>query len=146
MYRSAMGKPVDMGALLTKNEKVRAVGNMSVNARGDKLTPTNKINQTKAHEVNRRYRKQIRNQIKDVPVGNPIHNTSDKPKIEGFDIPLKTEQVQDQEAEAKTEVTKNTTSTKGGLASAIAKAREVEQKKLQTPREKSRSKKGVKKI
>ena len=34
----------------------------------------------------------------------------------------------------------------GGLASAIAKAREVEQKKNETPREKSRGKKGVKKI
>ncbi len=36
-YRTAMGKTVDMAALTAKNEKVRAVGNMSVNARGDTI-------------------------------------------------------------------------------------------------------------
>jgi len=36
-YRSAMGKTVDIGALMLQNESVRAVGNMSVNARGDTL-------------------------------------------------------------------------------------------------------------
>ena len=41
--RSAMGKSVDMGALVSRNEKVRAVGNMNVNARGDILDSNNKI-------------------------------------------------------------------------------------------------------
>jgi hypothetical protein len=37
IYKSSRGKTVDMGALRLKNEKERAVGNMKVNARGDKL-------------------------------------------------------------------------------------------------------------
>jgi len=32
-FRTAMGKVVDMSALASRNEKVRAVGNMKVNAR-----------------------------------------------------------------------------------------------------------------
>ena len=37
IYSSARGKTVDMGALRLKNEQVRAVGNMGVNARGDRI-------------------------------------------------------------------------------------------------------------
>lgn len=37
VYRSARGKEVDMGKLALQNELTPAVGNMSVNARGDKL-------------------------------------------------------------------------------------------------------------
>jgi hypothetical protein len=141
MYRSALGKPIDMGALLTKNETVRAIGNMSVNAKGDKITPVNKISETKARQVNQQYRKQIRNQIEDVPVGVTVTSNTDT-VIEGFDTPLTTDKIiQEHETEKSAPQPK-----KGGLASAIAKAREVEQKKLATPREKARKVKGVKKI
>ena len=37
IYKSAMGKTVDLGALLLQNEQVRAVGNMGVNAAGDRI-------------------------------------------------------------------------------------------------------------
>jgi hypothetical protein len=48
IYKSAKGKPVDMGALRLKNEKERAVGNMKVNARGDAklMSKTNHYKQT----------------------------------------------------------------------------------------------------
>ena len=42
-FRTAMGKVVDMSALQSRNEKVRAVGNMKVNARGDEVDNSNKI-------------------------------------------------------------------------------------------------------
>lgn len=42
-YRSAQGKVIDMNALITKNEKVRAVGNMKVNARGDTIDSHGKV-------------------------------------------------------------------------------------------------------
>ena len=42
IYKSAMGKTVDMGSLLLRNEQTRAVGNMNVNARGDRLDSNNK--------------------------------------------------------------------------------------------------------
>jgi hypothetical protein len=57
-YRTAMGKSVDMGSLLLQNETVRAVGNMSVNARGDVLDSKNKIIDKKSNQVKRQYRRQ----------------------------------------------------------------------------------------
>ena len=58
IYKSAMGKSIDMGSLLLQNEKVRAVGNMNVNARGDRLDSNNKIVEPKNQQVQRRYNKQ----------------------------------------------------------------------------------------
>ena len=43
VYRSAQGKPIDMAQLASKNETIRAVGNMNVNARGDVLDSHNKV-------------------------------------------------------------------------------------------------------
>ena len=144
MYRTALGKQVDMGSLLTKNETVRAVGNMGVNARGDVLNKKNATVITKATVVNTEYRKQIHNQVEDVPVGTNTTKDEAELEIEGFDTPLTapvTDEAQEEKEKEHTPVKKS-----GGLASAIAKAREVEQKKNETPREKSRGKKGVKKI
>lgn len=42
-YKTAMGKVVDMSALASKNEFTRAVGNMGVNARGDKIDTAGRI-------------------------------------------------------------------------------------------------------
>jgi hypothetical protein len=42
-YKSARGKVVDMSTIVAKNEKVPAVGNMKVNARGDVIDPNGKI-------------------------------------------------------------------------------------------------------
>ena len=46
VYQSANGKKVDMGALRLQNEKVRAVGNMRVNARGDVINDNNQLFRT----------------------------------------------------------------------------------------------------
>jgi hypothetical protein len=145
VYRTAQGKTVDLGALMLKNEKVRAVGNMGVNARGDKIDNANKNVQGRNSQVNKQYRKQINNQVIDVPIGEPRNATPEElakatevSEITGLD---------DNKADfiiapdAKTEP-----KAKGGLASAIAKARQVEQEKLKTPRQEARGKKGVKKI
>ena len=53
VYRTAQGKLVDLGALEVQNEHVRAVGNMNVNARGDKLDANGNIISTRAQQVNR---------------------------------------------------------------------------------------------
>jgi len=58
IYKSAMGKTVDMGSLLLQNERIRAVGNMNVNARGDRLDSNNKVVEPKNQQVQRRYNKQ----------------------------------------------------------------------------------------
>ena len=53
VYRTAQGKIVDLGALEVQNEHVRAVGNMNVNARGDKLDADGNIIYTRSQQVNR---------------------------------------------------------------------------------------------
>ena len=58
IYRTAQGKVVDMGRLTLQNEKVRAVGNMKVNARGDMIDDMNRVISTKSEQVNKQYKKQ----------------------------------------------------------------------------------------
>jgi len=58
VYRSANGKKVDMGALRLQNEKVRAVGNMRVNARGDVINDNNDVIRTRNEQVSKQYQKQ----------------------------------------------------------------------------------------
>jgi len=60
-YRTAMGKQIDMAALAAKNEKVRAVGNMKVNARGDTIDPTGKIIVPVTQKVGDKYQKTVGN-------------------------------------------------------------------------------------
>ena len=56
VYRSAQGKMVDLGALMLKNENVRAVSNQNVNARGDYIDSMNHPISPKNEQVNRSYR------------------------------------------------------------------------------------------
>lgn len=61
VYKSALGKQVDMGALAAKNEKVRAVGNMKVNARGDTIDATGKVIVPVNQKVTNSYAKTVVN-------------------------------------------------------------------------------------
>ena len=67
-YKSAMGKTVDLGALILENEQVRAVGNMKVNARGDVLDSDNQVIDTKTKQVQRQYKKQTVNVSANTPI------------------------------------------------------------------------------
>ena len=49
-----------MGALRLQNEKVRAVGNMRVNARGDVINDNNEVIRTRNEQVEKQYQKQTR--------------------------------------------------------------------------------------
>lgn len=60
VYKTAQGKTIDMGKLALQNEKVRAVGNMKVNARGDHIDDMNRIIQTRVEQVNNQYRNQTK--------------------------------------------------------------------------------------
>jgi hypothetical protein len=60
VYKSANGKPVDMGALRLQNEKTRAVGNMRVNARGDEIDERGRVIRKKTEQVNNQYNAQTR--------------------------------------------------------------------------------------
>lgn len=77
IHRSAMGKSVDMSALAGRNEKVRAVGNMSVNARGDVLDSHNRVVQDNAQRVKASYQ----NTVSDTPahLTPGVHTTHPAP-------------------------------------------------------------------
>ena len=61
-YRSAMGKTVDMSAIVAKNEKVRAVGNVkNINARGDTIDALGKVIQPATDKVSNAYGKTVGN-------------------------------------------------------------------------------------
>jgi hypothetical protein len=53
VYRSAQGKMVDLGTIMLQNEQVRAVGNMKVNARGDRLDSLNQVIETRTERIQR---------------------------------------------------------------------------------------------
>jgi hypothetical protein len=59
VFRTALGKTVDMSAVVTKNEKVRAVGNMNVNARGDVINNNNEVVNDSTQRVKASYSKMI---------------------------------------------------------------------------------------
>lgn len=67
IYKTANGKILDVGALILKNEKVRAVGNMDVNARGDKIDSQGKTVMSRSRQIARNLKKQTVNTV-DEPV------------------------------------------------------------------------------
>lgn len=63
VYRSATGRAVDMSQLAAKHEKVRAVGNMNVNARGDVIDSNNKIIKDNTKRVKNNYNKTVNKNV-----------------------------------------------------------------------------------
>jgi hypothetical protein len=72
IYRSALGKPVDLGALILKNEKERAVSNVNVNARGDVIDNMNKPITSRNQQVNKHYKNSI------TPEATPVSKSKSK--------------------------------------------------------------------
>jgi hypothetical protein len=56
-HKTASGKSIDMSALAAKNQKVRAVSNTSMNARGDIIDSNNNIVAPVSQRVSRTYNK-----------------------------------------------------------------------------------------
>jgi hypothetical protein len=66
VYRTALGKTIDMSSLASKNERVRAVGNMNVNARGDTIDSFGKIIVPVTKKVGDKYQKTVSNRAANV--------------------------------------------------------------------------------
>jgi hypothetical protein len=66
IYTTARGKPVDFGALRLQNEHVRAVGNMCVNSRGDRIDASGNIIDPRNQQIQRRMQRQTN--VSDGPV------------------------------------------------------------------------------
>lgn len=60
-FKTALGRTLDMSALAAKNERVRAVGNMSVNARGDTIDSLGKIIVPVTQKAGEEYTKNVKN-------------------------------------------------------------------------------------
>lgn len=68
--RSARGKIVDFGALAAQNEKTRAVGNVPMNARGDRLDAKGNV-KTKVEDI-ARVTQTLKPQTKQTAVSDPV--------------------------------------------------------------------------
>lgn len=111
-YKTASGRVIDLGALILKNEEIRAVGNMNVNARGDVLNQDNKIIDKKSQQVQRRYSQQTN-------ITNPTLCTSN---IEARKIAQ--EKKNEEQSVVETPINEVVTDTGlSGLEAAIARAR-----------------------
>ena len=141
VYRTAQGKLVDLGALLLQNENTRAVGNMPVNARGDIVDSQNKPIDTKARQVSRQYNKQTNNAS--VLGDTKPKNKASETKQIAVDIPKEPEDFDDSFVK---EPAAPDAKAPGGLAAAIAKARQVKQEPLKTPIQLAKERTGVQKI
>ena len=150
VYRTAMGKTVDIGALLLQNENTRAVGNMGVNARGDVINNKNQVIENRARQIQRRTQKNTKvasampsstsNQsIKQNTISEQFQPEVD-PADTFDDLPEDNDVVVEQ-----AEAAQPAEELRGGLAAAIAKAKAVNQERMKTPREMARAQ-GVKKI
>ena len=137
-YRTAQGKIVDLGALQLKNENVRAVGNMSVNAKGDLIDSTNRSISSRNDQVSKQYKKQTTNVTDDAVVSSKKSVKPDPMSV--LEIPAPPEDFEDDFI--KTEEAEPAV----GLAAAIARARQVKQEPLKTPRQVAQAQAGVKKI
>jgi hypothetical protein len=72
VYRTAMGKSVDMAALRTKNEKTRAVGNVkNLNARGDTIDAYGRVVVPATDKVNDAYGRTVGNRSSHVAQRQP---------------------------------------------------------------------------
>ena len=67
MYRTMQGRMIDVERLRAENEQVRAIGNMSVNARGDVLGQGGQIVKPK-EAVMREYYEQPKGKVDDRPL------------------------------------------------------------------------------
>jgi hypothetical protein len=94
VYRSANGRAVDMSQLASKHEKVRAVGNMNVNARGDVIDSNNKIVKDNTKRVKTNYNKTVNKnvpkpQVKQVPATPLRELTPEEQMFEDEDEDIK---------------------------------------------------------
>jgi hypothetical protein len=170
-YRTSSGKSVDFGALLLANETAPAIGNMNVNARGDEIDPAGNITKTR-EQIMREYNELNTMVPSDdaIPEGTGITADDDwqdwtppqtvktepappvQPTATPVEEPTPTKQrtnVGQMVENNPDRVIDNTVKTKvpsGGLAAAVAAAKEVDNKVQESQTTKTLNTPGVKRI
>jgi len=151
VYKSAQGKSVDLGTIILQNEHVRAVGNMHVNARGDRLDNENRVIETKPRQIQRQNARTTN--VSDIPVQSStmrvrkekasMVDAEQNVTLDPPDMASPTP-VALQQPPAQNEAVSGKIPT-GGLAAAIARNREVKQELEKTRRQQQQTQ-GLKRI
>jgi hypothetical protein len=156
IYRSAQGKSIDLGTIMLQNETVRAVGNMKVNARGDKLDNNNRVIETKPRQIQRQNARATN--VSDTLVHTSVNKAKRAKRAQAEEQSSTENQQSQSETTPQEEIpqvlaqppSQNVVATpskipEGGLAGAIARQREVKQELEKTRRQQQQSH-GVRKI
>jgi len=157
VYRTAKGQTLDIGSLLLQNENTRAVGNMNVNARGDKINSENKTIKGRNEQMTQHYRKTYNKTVQDQPVyksvaeaqkAQPKQQPAPTKTVEPAPIASAVDDAAEVQATTQSIIEKPAPQKvpMSGLAGAIAKARSVEQEEEKTARQLEQEKSGVKRI
>ena len=152
-YKSAQGKTIDLGTIKLRNEHVRAVGNMNINARGDVLDSNNQIVEQKSRQIQRQNAR-----LTNV-VDTSMHTSSAAVKRARrtaststiATTPTPAVDTATTSIDTSTPVTDpmdtiTNAPTGGGLAAAIARSKIIKQEKENTARQTQQQTPGVRKI
>lgn len=172
-YRTANGGKVDLGSLILSQENTRSVGNMGVNARGDKINSRNEVIESRNEIVQHHYNKAHSPVVEEAPIPTSAKHAEElagkvskvkkttatkkpKPKAKAKEVKEEILPVASEEKVAETtepiikqeEVMSIPKSSvpQGGLAAAIAKAKQIKEEENKTPRQLEQEKKGVTKL
>lgn len=96
LRRTAGGKMIDINALISKNEKTRAVGNMKANARGDIIDSQGRVVKTVNERVSETYAKTVGNKsanvVKKAPASKQVVAKPQETQQETIPIPSLTKE------------------------------------------------------
>ena len=140
IYKSARGKQIDVGSLRLQNENVRAVGNMGVNARGDRIDANGNVIDSKGQQLQRRIQRQTN------VAESPSHTSTRSAQQAAATLAAAQQAVQIQGAVPKApdadplvasapEKSSMPADESKGLAAAIARAKTVKQELEKTTRQ-----------
>ena len=152
VYRTARGKIVDVGAIRLQNEQTRAVGNMGVNARGDRIDSQGNVIDSLNQQIQRRINRQTNVSSSSGPAQTSARAVVQAAELEEIEDELgPMDSAPDSTVEVVTEPTKQAPVAAitpviapepvdpllagGGLAAAIARAKTVKQELEKTPKQ-----------
>jgi hypothetical protein len=127
-YRTAQGKVVDLGAMMVQNETVRAVGNMSANARGDIIDNQGRVLASRGEQVNRNLNRQTNANSGPVPSSNRASKPPAPVKLseaEQLELDRKQRQAKREALERGEKVELKGDEPTQGLAAAMARAEKL---------------------
>ncbi len=149
VYKTAKGKLIDIGSLLLSNENTRAVGNMGVNARGDQIDSKNQPISTRNEQVQKHYAKMHTGAVEDHPVYKSAAHASASADLNVDEELVESPEPIEENEEVSVplvESPKPIEELGGGLASAIAKAKQLKQQVEKTPQQQRKEDAGVTRI